>query len=254
MSLLAPKIQGTTTINYIVSSVLNRLRNYSMRDYSFIEQIVIENFIDLNIWHLNNMEVVYLRMSEAKTVDLPADYVDYSKIGIPVAGKLKILTQNKGILLPRKFEDGEDVGNADDVTGTVQGLPFIDHYKGGQFVAGLYGLPGGLAGAYFDIDRETRKIIFSGSVPRGEIVLEYISTGVSIEGGTIIPREAAPALRNYAIWQLIEHDSTVAMNEKERKKAQYEEALNELRSFQTTFSLNDYRRMVYRSIKQSIKR
>lgn len=255
MSTEAPKTVGTTTLNYVVMSVLNRLRDYSMRHYSFLEQICIEGYTDLNLWHLDNIEVVYLRMSEAKTVDLPADYVDYQKIGIPINGKLKVLTNHDKILLPRTFLDGEPVGNTDSGIGSVsEYIYFSDHFRGGQFVAGLYGVPGGLDQAYYRIDREERTIVFSGSVPRAEIVLEYVSSGVGLTGTTVIPREAVPALRAYLLWQLIENDRKVSSTEKERKKAQYEEQVNALVAFQSTITADEYRRHVYRHSRQTLSR
>lgn len=254
MSNEAPKTLGTTTINYVVMSVLNRLKDYSMRHYSFLEQICIEGYSDLNLWHLDNIEVVYLRMSEAKTVDLPADYVDYLKIGVPVNGKLRVLTNHDKILLPRTFADGEPVGNTDDATSTNQTLFFVDHFRGGQFVGGLYGMPGAVDQGYYRIDRETRTIVFSGSIPRGEVVLEYISSGVGLQGTTVIPREAVPALRAYLLWQIIENDSKVSGNEKERKKSQYEEQLHALDFFQSAFTKDEYRKHVLKHTRQSIKR
>lgn len=254
MSLTSPKTTGTTTVRYVVMSVLNRLRDYSMRHYAFLEQIVIEGFTELSLWHLKNVEVVYLRMSDAKTVDLPADYVDYVKIGVPIAGKIRVLTRKDNILLPRTFEDGQEVGNTDDANTPVGAIYFLDHFRNGKFVGGLYGMPGGVDDAYYRIDRETRRIIFSGSIPRAEIVLEYISSGVSTSGATVIPREAVPALRAYALWQLIENDHKVPMGEKERKKEQYEEAVAMLRSFQNTITKEEYMRMVWGSTRQGVKR
>jgi len=254
MSNEVKKTLGTTTIKYVVMSVLNRLRDYSMRHYSFLEQLCIEGYTDLSLWHLDNIEVVYLRMSEAKTVDLPPDFIDWLKIGVPVAGKLRVLTNHKAILLPRKFEDGEEVGNTDDVASTSDAIYFQSHYRNGQFVGGLYGLPGSIDQAYYRFDREERTIVFSGSIPRSEVVLEYISSGVSLSGTTIIPREAVPALRAYLMWQLIENDSKVSPTEKERKKSQYEEQLNALDFFQHTFTKDEYKRHVARNARQTVKR
>ncbi|HKJ45886.1 MAG TPA: hypothetical protein VJ991_08675, partial [Balneolales bacterium] len=81
-----------------------------------------------------------------------------------------------------------------------------------------------------------------------------ISSGVNLTGTTIIPREAIPALRAYLLWQLIENDSKKSLSEKERKKQQYEEAVEALRFFQTAFTADEYKRMLYRSVKQTPKR
>lgn len=254
MSDTNPKIQGTTTINYVVMSVLNRLKDYSMRHYSFLEQIILEGYADLNLWHLDNVEVVYLRMSEAKTVDLPADFVDWTKIGIPMAGKLRVLTNHKKILLPRTFADGAPVGNTDDASINVEAIYFTNHFRDGQFVGGMYGFPGGADAAFYRLDRETRTIIFSGSIPRAEIVLEYVSTGIKLQGTTVIPREAVSALRTWALWQIIEDDPKVSPTQKERKKEQYEEQLHALDYFQSAFTADEYRRHVYKHSKQTAKR
>ncbi len=254
MSIATPKTTGTTTITYVVMSVLNRLRDYSMRHYSFLEQMVIEGYSDLRLWHLDNIEVVYLRMSEAKTVDLPADFVDWLRIGVPIAGKLRVLTNHKQILFPRKFEDGAPVGNTDDGSGSGEFIYFTSHFRNGQFVGGLYGLPGGIDQAFYRIDKETRTLIFSGSIPRAEIVLEYISTGVKLQGTTVIPREAVPALRAWALWQNIENDRKVSSTEKERKKLQYEEQVHALDFFQSAFTKDEYKRHVWKHSRQTPKR
>ncbi|RLD59334.1 MAG: hypothetical protein DRI97_01225 [Bacteroidetes bacterium] len=254
MSLTTPKTTGTTTITYVVMSVLNRLRDYSMRHYSFLEQIIIEGYSDLNLWHLDNIEVVYLRMSDAKTVDLPADFVDWLRIGVPMGGKLRVLTNHKQILFPRTFADGAPVGNTDDDSGSGEFMYFTDHFRNGQFIGGLYGLSGGVDQAFYRIDREMRTIIFSGSIPRAEIVLEYISTGIKLQGTTVIPREAVSALRAFALWQLIENDSKVSATEKERKKDQYEEQVHALDFFQSAFTKEEYLRHVWKHTKQTAKR
>lgn len=254
MSFESKKTKGTTTISAVVASVLNRLRDYSMRNWSFFEQVVIEGYTELNLWHLNNIEVVYLRMSEAKAVSLPCDFVDWTKIGIPINGKLRVITNHKQILLPRTFEDGETVGNTDSGEKSDVNIYFIDHVRSDQYQGGLYGVPGGVDQVYYRFDRERRQIVFSGSAPRSEIVLEYISSGVNLEGGTVIPIEAVPALRAYALWQNVENDSKTPMGEKMRKKQQWEEEVEKVRFFQSAFTKDEYLRNAYKYARQSPKR
>jgi hypothetical protein len=91
-------------------------------------------------------------------------------------------------------------------------------------------------------------------VDRSEIVLEYISTGVKTDGSSLIPREAVPALRTYIQWNMIESDPRVAANEKERKKRNHEEEVEALRSFQSIFTSDQYKRMLWRTSRQSPKR
>jgi hypothetical protein len=259
MSNASPKTSALVTIRYIVASTLNRLGDYTLKNYKRMAQVCIEGFSEeMSLFHIgNSLEVVYLHMSAAKTVQLPADFVDYTKIGVPVNGKLRVLTNHNQLLLPRTFDDtGEAVGNTDsgDSEGISNCLFYSDHFRGGQFVGGLYGLPGGIDDAYYRVDMERRMIVFSGTVPRSEIVLEYISTGLKIDGGSLIPRECVAPLRNYILWQLVETDQRIAYNEKERRKREYEESVEAMRSFKNSFTKEEYQRMVWGSSGQHPKR
>ena len=101
-------------------------------------------------------------MTTAKTVPLPADFITWNKIGVPINGKLRVLTQKNSILLPRTFDTGDPVGNTD--AGSNEGISnalfFSDHFRGGQFVGGMFGMPGGVDEAYYRIDMENRQIVF----------------------------------------------------------------------------------------------
>lgn len=269
MSVESPKTAGVVTLRYVVMSVLNRMEDYTMRKYKYLMQIAIEGFTELSLWHLENLEVVYLTMNAAKAVYLPEDFVDYTKIGVPINGKLRVLTKHDRILLPREYfgsfiggvfvpdeNFGEAVGNtdADDTVDAASLVFFSDHFRGGQYVGGLYGMPGGVDDAYYRIDLENRMIVFSGSVPRSQIVLEYISSGVKTDGSTMIPREAVPALRTYLLWQSVENDSRTPLNEKERRKRNHDEEVFALRNFQNTFTIDEYKRMCWSTYRQTIKR
>jgi hypothetical protein len=269
MSVQSPKTPGLVTIRYVVMSVLNRLQDYSMKNYLRYSQIAIEGYSEeLSMFHIkNSLEVVYLHMSAAKTCELPADFVDYVKIGYPIDGKLRVITNKESILLPRTFygsmvggvlipDSGDSVGNMDEGTdvGLSNGVYFSSHWRNGQFCGGLFGLPGGVDDAYYRIDRENRQIIFSGSTPRSEIVLEYIGTGLRADGSSLIPRECVAALRTYVLWQKDENDPRVAYNAKERLKRLHEEEIEALRSFQNSFTKDEYLQMVRSTTHQSIKR
>lgn len=258
MSTVIPKTQGLVTLRYVVMSVLNRLQDYSLKRYKFLAQIAIEGFTEeLSMFHIDaGTEVVYLHMSTAKTVALPSDFVDYLKVGYPINGKLKVITRNDNILLPRVFDDGTAIGNTtvNDTTVLSGAVFFQDHYRNGQFVGGLFGMQGGIDDCYFRVDRENHQLVFSGETPRSEIVLEYLSSGLKVEGGSLIPRECVAALRTYVLWQSQENDSRVAYNAKERLKREHDEAVAALRSFQSSFTASEYLQMVYQSYTQSPKR
>lgn len=268
MSVEVPKIAGLVSTRYVVMSVLNRMGDYSMKQYLRLLQICIEGVTEMNMYHTKEgIEIVYLHMSTAKTCQLPADYLDYLRIGFPIDGKLKVITKHDKLLLPRTFygsiingvfvaDTGDAVGNADEGNniGSTGLYRFPAHYRNGVFIGGLYGVPGGVDQAYYRIDIENRQIVFSGETPRSEIVMEYISSGQKSDGSSLIPREAVPALRTYILWQKDENDPRVAYNAKARAKQEHEEAVAMLRSFENSFTADEYMSVVYRSNYQSPKR
>ncbi len=254
MSLENTKTQGFVTIRYIVMSILNRLKEYSMRDYKYIAQLVIEGFTDLNMYHLsNNVEVQYLYMTAAKTVSVPTDFIDWIKVGITINGKIMALTKDDSIALPRKFEDGKDVGNID-ASNINQYVVFTDHFRRGRYVGGMYGMRGGVNQAYYRYDAERRQFIFTGNIPRSEIVLEYISSGVSLTSSTVIPRVAHQPLVYYFMWQRVEFDPRVSESVKARKQALYDQEVEKARYFTSAPTIEEYRDSLYKSIKQTAKR
>jgi hypothetical protein len=269
MSTAVPKTPGFVTIRYVVMSILNRLQDYSMKNYKRLVQIAIEGYTEeLSLFHTGNgLEVVYLHMSTAKTVDLPADFITYTKIGFPVNGKLRVLTQHENILFPRVYDDtGDAVGNTNDVgtSGIADAIFFSDHWRNGQWIGGLFGLPGGLDRAYYRVDMERRQIVFSGSTPRSEIVLEYISSGLKSDGSSLIPRECVDALRNYVLWQMVINDMTgfmtgraqmkTAAGEIARRKQEFTESIAALRSFNLEPTIEELKSALYSGYRQSPKR
>ena len=262
MSNISPKSAGLVTIRYVVMSVLNRLQQYDLKNYLRLSQIAIEGFgEELSMFHINaGIEVVYLHMSLGKTVDLPSDYIQYRKVGYPMQGKLVVISHDDNILLPRTFDDtGEYVGNvfygeSIGASAISNAIFFQQHYKNGRFIGGLYGLPGGIDTASFRVDMENRQLVFSGSTPRSEIVMEYVTNGLKADGSSLIPREVVPALRTYVLWQKDENDPRIAYNAKERLKRAHEEEIEALRSFTNAFSKEEYLRLIYSTSYQSPKR
>jgi len=253
MSLANTKTAGLVNLKFVVMSYLNRINDYSMRNYKRLAQIVIEGFTDLNLYHTTNIEVEYLYMDEAKIVNVPSDFIDWVKVGIPVNGKLVTLTKRKNMLLPRKFPDGKDVGHLDSADpGNVSS--FVSHFKGGKYVGALYGMSGGYNVAYFRYDEEMRQFIFTPEVPRSEIVLEYVSSGVSLTSSTTIPRPAVKPLLSWTHWQLGEFDKRIPGHEKTRREKLYDRDVMELRSFVFTPTMDEYRDIMYKMLKQSPKR
>lgn len=247
------------TIRYCVMRVLNDLKDYSMRDYKYLAQLIINGWGDLNLYHINSIRVAYLTPNEANIVKFPADMVKYTKIGINIGGTIWTLTLNKDMVLPHGMECGigiNDTVNSAAFVGNVNtpmgGFYFVDHWKRGQYVGGLYGLGGGINTAYYNIDEQSRQIVLSNKLPNNELIVEYASNGISED--TVIPYQCVPACTSFAHWQRLEYDPRVPMGEKIRKEKLYDQEIYKLRDLSLSFSLNEFLDTLYAGYSQAPKR
>jgi hypothetical protein len=198
-------LSGWMNIRQILANVKARLRIDDRQD-RYLLQYIIDCISELNMFHLDVSGPVstIIDISDINTVDLPSDYIDYLKIGYIVNGKIVTLTHNPSIPIPISGECGEDTNPFPDLSLSIPLVP-------------TYGAGGGYNVAEYRIDKKDRRIILQGSVPGSQLAIEYISTGVSLNEETTIPRKYLPAIRAYVVWTLIENDPKVPMNDKIRK-------------------------------------
>lgn len=244
------------SVRYVVMSYLNRKGIYDLKNYKRLEQIALEGLTQLNLYDMETVEVAYLTMNEIGVVKFPSDFVDYTKIGIPVNGRIYTLTVNESIIEPRLEKCGEEVfdPNHNRNVADVGGYYFNDHFRNGRYVGGLYGVGGGFNVAYVKLDRQRRQFIIEGNVPRSEIILEYISTGIKQDGSTLVPTEALEPLRRWIDMIVTENDRRSSESAIARTTRSYEVALDEMRHFITCPTQDEYKDKFYESLTQGIKR
>lgn len=249
--------KGYSNLDAIVRSVMVDLKDYTFHNYRPLLHIAAQGFTELNMFVINNVKTVRLPVNENFTVDLPDDYIDYTKIGIVINGKVWTLGYNKEIAMPREVDEcGETIASlincsADSPENSSQwGFYFSSHFRNGRYVGEIYGMGGGFNFAYYNIDPEKRQIVLTDGVPKGFIYLEYLSSGVSAEGSTTVPRQAVQAVKEYTHWKNVEYDfKNVPMNERKNREAQYYIQFEMLADFENTFTLEEYLDHTYQESK-----
>lgn len=206
---MATKTTGTVNINQCVAMIQNDLGDYTKEMYERIFQMVISNLSTLNILHGDKVEVVYLTMDSQGMVDYSAitDYVEYTKIGIPINGKIWLLVANDKILLRDSGETIPDSVAANIFNGSEApetGISyFAPHYYQGTYVDQLFGYGGGFSRSYFRDDKENKRFQFDTIVPNNYVIMEYKSTGVKATGASLMSRTAANVMLTFVEWRLI---------------------------------------------------
>jgi hypothetical protein len=84
-----------------------------------------------------------------------------------------------------------------------------------------------------------------------EVILKYVSTGIKVDGSTLIPIIAKEALIAWLHWQRVLNDKNETLVEKQERKGIWASRLHELRRPRNLTSLYD---TLYSTIKNTAKR
>lgn len=196
------------TIQEILQSYANERGDYSPSNLKRFERILLEGYADLNI---NFATVNYTTgiVNEANILKLPADFVDYLKIGLLKDGQIWTLTENKDLAVMRDV-CGVEVN--DDFNKNAFAYPWMtDYTRGGGWNVGKYRV---------DKSPDNRRIVFSGAMMGCEVHIEYISTGIK-EGQTYVPVELMTTLKAYLDWILKKRDDNMPMGKIEMARRDY---------------------------------
>lgn len=184
--------KGVTKIQTVVYEVMNDLNQVSMTDYKRFLQWAIRGYKKLNIFYLNTKEVFVSKVTEINTVSLPDDYISYSKIGFLLGNEIHTLSRNDSILTLFRESEGKEVVGDDMLAsqstpiGTWLAVPNKTYNIG-----------------FYKEDKKNNRLIFQGDLRGLDIVVEYISTGIKLDGQTYIPEITREPLIAYIHWQRV---------------------------------------------------
>lgn len=247
------------SLRQIVMSMKSRSKELDMIDYEMLMQLAIEGYTYLNLYHTSTYEVIYIPLDGKNVIDLPSDFIDYTKVAINLCGRYYTLTLNNNLIPPKGELCGEPIAhvaagchNQPGASLPNYGYGFIPHYRGDTFIPTFFAMGGGFSGAgQYRIDKTNRQMILVG-VPRTEIVLEYKSSGVKKNGKTLVPVQCREALIDWMRWQLAEYNHINANPERMKQNYYESEALMKALDYSRTYE--EYMDIMYQSWNQGIKR
>ena len=220
------------TLDSIVTDYLNESEQGQNKYYK-VWQIAWRGMEDLGLDFFYQVKSVKLPVNGNKTVDIPADFLNWAKLGI---------LNNRGEIIPLYYNDKlttyADL-SADRKSKTADGSPigsdfglnnWVNYWNGYDYV-NIYGVPSGAPFAGdFKIDLSNGVIILNERFNKDYIMLEYVASPQ--EGGEYyVPLQFREALIAWVRWKDIIsvpakahfHNANVAMREKyfyaERRKA-----------------------------------
>ena len=218
---------SVVSLQSIVYNFLNELGIYDMANFRSYLQIAIRGFSNLNMTTVRSFTVEYITVDSKGQALLPDDFIDYRCIGYRSQGRLYSLSLNRNILINRDEINGEIVteiseSNQIPVVGDYIYLPHMN--STGVVVTGMLASGGVVYPSAFNIDYENKIIQLSSMVPSRELVVEYISSGVSLNGNTYVPKKCEDALIEWLHWRTAKSDNKKTRGEKADAKQDYLEA------------------------------
>jgi len=168
------------------------------------------------------------------TVELPDDFVDYTKIGVIGSdGLIYVFGENKNQNMAMKYVtdaagnkiDSNNDGVYDRVDAKTTRSSGQENYTFRNFlhqgnVGRAYGMGGGLYSGEFRINFEQNRIELHSTAGYTEIIIEYIADEARSENPSI-HIYAENALRSYVYYRLVERKANVPNSEKARARQEY---------------------------------
>lgn len=211
------EISGLKTLKQVVEELIFTGEK-SMTDYTRYLQMAIRGFKDARLFHLKGFtKVLKTAVSAINTIPLPADYLSFISVVVPINGEYWSLTERESLVFsqtaaPLDTDDGEGV-DVDD----------------GYMVS--YGDVGGINNqGYIKLDENNNRIIVNSlEADRTHVFLIYVSTGIEEAGtDTYVPDAIVPMLHFYILYK------DALLHEKPSKllKDEYESELDKVRYLQ----------------------
>ena len=261
--------QQTKTLSFCVYSVMADLDEVSQRNYEKYLKWAHDGFRRLNVGNLleNTVRTVKLEVDEnTKTANLPADFVNFIKIGYSCHGVIINLDSNPELKLsgePDVCGCQEDIEQcqliAQGFTGSQTGVYTGDwwyynsFWHNNQFVGGLYGLGAGTFRNSYRIDWHKNQIQFDSYIKADYVILEYIATGLN-DGDAVIQEDVVPCITNYIHWKRVSFDTKINRLEAQMWKRNWEQEVKGLAARNNALTVHDWRQIWRKSMKQIPKR
>lgn len=188
------------------------------------------------------------------TVDLPCDYIDWVRVGVPEGQFVRPLVQQDSF---NRLTNFTPTGMPTTYgAGTPQNIDFpfwpgfwmfqnIDDL--GESVGRLYGFGAALYHNGFKVIRERGQIQLNQGLRACEIVLDYISSGQAISNATRIDPLCQAVVEAYVDWKYKSHSKRFSTAEAEQAFGHYKIELRKFRARKDELTPFDIRQVIYRN-------
>lgn len=221
----------TVTLDAIVRNCLLRKR-YPIHFYLDFMVYAVRCLAELSLDDLKVINTKILPVNSYNAVDLPNDYLDYVTVGIKSGQNIKPLVETTKInSLTDKDSNFASVSyNSTDNNSDLQlyygySYPFFWHTVSwnqfGESIGRMFGFGAGIQDDVFRVVPERNQIQLTENLSVTEIVLEYVSDGMSSDSATRITPYAYETIAAYINWQVKENSRSYGLGDRQVAQQEY---------------------------------
>lgn len=146
--------------------------------------------------------VVELDIDDNDQAELPADFVQYTRIALCASGRLYCLGLDDTICL-------DDAAQVQNLGAGFIGSPLIaDNYVNGECVGRMFGVGGdNNCYGYYRIDKTNGVIQFRDLLQTSNVALEYLADVTAVDGDFVVHPFAVEALKDWMHWKYKQRSS-----------------------------------------------
>lgn len=196
---------GWISVDSVVNDYLLESEQSPSHKYYKCYQLAIRGLQELGLDFFYTLRTVELTISSTKTADIPADYLNYSKVGVANGrGEIIPLAYNSNLSTFNDLRSNRRASVAAPSLmpeGLYDGCSVFCNYWDGEGLCDIYGVPGGapFIGS-FRVDTENNVIVFDLDFNYPSVFLEYVSAPSEL-GEQYLPMVFKQPLISYIGWK-----------------------------------------------------
>jgi len=202
-------ISGWTTFGQIIDDIMLAWGDSSDQGQRMrLLNFAVKQFMDLRLGKLSAAKPVRLTINtEMRCIVVPDDYLRFVSVGLFYDGifykfqpksEMPAITASDCGIEEREIADGTDSAGEE-----------IVEYIG-----------------YYTLDIENRRILIEAPALMTEVILNYVPTGVKMDGTTYIPRMCAPVIQACVEFEMVKRDRQTTIADRLLFEKEYLKELN----------------------------
>lgn len=249
------------TLDSIIKSLLLK-KGYPIHYYMQFLVSARDALREISLDDLKVVNTVLLTLNSYYAVDLPCDFVSETKVGARAGQFVRPMSSTDKInSLPYYNSQGQIAPYPQDTQGDLSDAIENSSWFGfsslfwrlttsneyGENIGRLFGWGAGVENDIYKVIPERGIIQFVQNINCSQIVLEYISNGMSCDAATQVSPYAWATIEAYINWQHKENNRTYGIGERQMAEQEYIKQRKILRAREGAMTIFDLKRIVQRT-------